>query len=174
MEGKSVSDMTGSMKARLRSHANSTAATTPPMRCRPARKPSRAAVAKVPVTGSRQRGGQPKNIRPKAFPKGVRYADANYSSGTDMEEDEHDEHVRVGSGFPHALRTLEKDMALLKKQFPGLANSVIEQALIDTIPKRDDEHSYAANLIEASTALEAFQEEQLASRRSTLRSLDAS
>ncbi|OQR98538.1 hypothetical protein THRCLA_06701, partial [Thraustotheca clavata] len=98
----------------------------------------------------------------KKLPKGVQYADGNYSSGTDGDEDEV---VRVGSGFPPALRTIEKDMSLLKKQFPYLDNHVIRQTLIDTIPKCHQQHSYFANLTQASIRLETIQEEQLATRR---------
>ncbi|KDO34559.1 hypothetical protein SPRG_00622 [Saprolegnia parasitica CBS 223.65] len=116
--------------------------------------------------------GQSRNVLAKPLPKGVQYVDADYSSGTDVEEDDADE--RVLSGFPPALRTLEKDTALLKKHYPSISTVVVQQTLIDTIPKCDDQHSYFASLVDASARLEALQEEALQSRRSTLRSVETS
>ncbi|EQC41640.1 hypothetical protein SDRG_01598 [Saprolegnia diclina VS20] len=177
--------MRSSRKATLRSHAK--AATAKVLSAHAPKRVSRRtdASATVPTTFAptssavaprvppreKAKSGQSRNVLATPLPKGVQYVDANYSSGTDMEgEDDIDE--RVLSGFPPALRTLEKDTALLKKLYPSIATSVIQQTLIDTIPKRDDQHSYFASLVDASARLEALQNEALQSRRSTLRSVD--
>ncbi|KAF0725399.1 hypothetical protein Ae201684_016170 [Aphanomyces euteiches] len=107
----------------------------------------------------------------KKLPTGVKHIDPNnYSSGTD--EDEMDESPVVGQGFPTSLRTLEKDTLLMKRQFPSVDTHVIEQVLVDTIPKEEDQHSYNAILTEAAVRLEAIHEELIAARRSTLRHVD--
>ncbi|KAG9409908.1 hypothetical protein AC1031_020219 [Aphanomyces cochlioides] len=107
----------------------------------------------------------------KKLPTGVKHIDPNnYSSGTD--EDEMDESPVIGQGFPTSLRTLEKDTLLMKRQFPSVDTHVIEQVLVDTIPKEEDQHSYNAILTEAAVRLEAIHEELIAARRSTLRHVD--
>ncbi|KAF0699850.1 Aste57867_9626 [Aphanomyces stellatus] len=113
-----------------------------------------------------------KSKRKRAMlPEGVKVIDPNYSSGTD--EDEMDEEaLGVGQGFPPSLRTLEKDTILMKKQYPSVETHVIEQVLVDTIPKSEDQHSYNAILTDAAARLEQIHEERIAARRSTLRHVD--
>ncbi|RHY32590.1 hypothetical protein DYB32_002409 [Aphanomyces invadans] len=110
--------------------------------------------------------------RKPELPAGVKLVNPHYSSGTDEDDMEEADTPGVGQGFPPSLRTLEKDTALMKKQYPGLSVDVIEQVLVDTIPKQENQHSYNSILTEAAARLEKLHNEVVMARRRTLRHID--
>ncbi|KAF0749069.1 hypothetical protein AaE_007149, partial [Aphanomyces astaci] len=116
--------------------------------------------------------GSKRRRTPPALPAGVKLINPHYSSGTDEDDMEEADAPVVGQGFPPSLRTLEKDTILMRKQYPGLDVQVIEQVLVDTIPKEQNQHSYNAILTEAAARLEKLHDDVITARRRTLRHVD--
>ncbi|RHZ18798.1 hypothetical protein DYB26_002718 [Aphanomyces astaci] len=104
--------------------------------------------------------GSKRRRTPPALPAGVKLINPHYSSGTDEDDMEEADAPVVGQGFPPSLRTLEKDTILMRKQYPGLDVQVIEQVLVDTIPKEQNQHSYNAILTEAAARLEKLHDDE--------------
>ena len=75
----------------------------------------------------------------------------------------------VGDGFPTSLRTLKKDIQYVRRQYPSLPVDLIEEVLIDTIPKEAHIPSTCANLEVALARLKAHHEVQLRARKKSLR-----